>query len=361
MGAEELRADILRHRDLMAELEIRIPESVKVSIFTVIIKDIRNKYCGTYQSIIEKEIKLIASMAVDKTRETNMKFEEINEAICREPVDIDDLYEIKKYMVDSGVTIEKLKKEIDTTMRCYDIATEFEHVFSNADNDRKWFLYGAPQRTMKLMEEQVLVLEKQKELFLKEMESEQEQFNDTLELLENSVKTFGGNFNKVEDYESAALAVESVNQRLQSCIDEAKKYNQRENLTGASITDYSHLQKMVKDFQPYSNLWLTARTWNARSVEWKTGKWEDLDPEELETTFENCLKTISVTARFFNGKAGLEKIMDVATNIKTLVDEFKPVVPIAMSLRKTGMVDRHWDAISKDVGFDIRPTEDFTL
>jgi len=214
----------------------------------VIIKDIRNKYCGTYETIIEKEKKLIAAMAIDKTREVNAKFEEINDAICREPVDIEDLYEIKKFMVDSGVTIEKLKKEIDATMRCYDIATEFEHEFGNADNDRKWMLYGAPQRTMTLMEEQVLVLEKQKELFLKEMESEQEQFNDTLELLENSVKTFAGNFNKVEEFENAAAAVESVNQRLQSCIDEAKKYNLRENLTNAPITDYTHLQKMVKDF-----------------------------------------------------------------------------------------------------------------
>jgi hypothetical protein len=146
--------------DLTKELEERIPESVKVSIFTVIIKDIRNKYCGTYQTIIEKEKKLIAAMAIDKTREVNAKFEEINDAICREPVDIEDLYEIKKFMVDSGVSIEKLKKEIDATMRCYDIATEFEHEFGNADNDRKWMLYGAPQRTMTLMEEQVLVLEK---------------------------------------------------------------------------------------------------------------------------------------------------------------------------------------------------------
>jgi hypothetical protein len=137
----------------MEELQIRIPESVKVSIFTVIIKDIRNKYCGTYQQIIDKEIKLIASLAIDKTRETNMKFDEINEAICREPTDIEDLYEIKKFMVDSGVTIEKLKKEIDATMRCYEVATEFEHEFSNSDNDKKWFLYGAPQRTKAIMEE----------------------------------------------------------------------------------------------------------------------------------------------------------------------------------------------------------------
>jgi len=61
------------------ELQRRIPEAVKVSIFNVIIKDIRNNYCSKYQTIIEKEIKLIATLAIDKTYEINKKFEEINE------------------------------------------------------------------------------------------------------------------------------------------------------------------------------------------------------------------------------------------------------------------------------------------
>ena len=43
------------------------------------------------------------------------------------------------------------------------------------------------------------------------------------------------------------------------------------------------------------------------------------------------------------------------------VVDFQPVVPVALALRKTGMVDRHWDKISETVGFDIRPSEDFTL
>jgi len=47
--------------------------------------------------------------------------------------------------------------------------------------------------------------------------------------------------------------------------------------------------------------------------------------------------------------------------MKEKVDAFKPVVPLALSLRKKGMVDRHWDQISNTVGFDIRPVEGFTL
>lgn len=57
---EALRADIFRLRQLEEDLKERIPVSVVVSIFTVNCKDIRNFYIGKYQSIVEKEIKLIA-------------------------------------------------------------------------------------------------------------------------------------------------------------------------------------------------------------------------------------------------------------------------------------------------------------
>lgn len=53
--------------------------------------------------------------------------------------------------------------------------------------------------------------------------------------------------------------------------------------------------------------------------------------------------------------------MAVATAVKEKVDAFKPVVPIAVALRKDGMVDRHWDAVSSALGSDIRPIEGFTL
>ena len=47
--------------------------------------------------------------------------------------------------------------------------------------------------------------------------------------------------------------------------------------------------------------------------------------------------------------------------MKGKIDEFKPVVPLALSLRKEGMYERHWDQLSAKVGFDIRPVEGFTL
>jgi hypothetical protein len=117
-------------------------------------------------------------------------------------------------------------------MGAYDIAIDNGHEFSNVENDNKWKLYGAPQRTQQIIQNQVLVLEKQKEVFMKEMESEQEGFKDTLELLKNSIDGFANNFKSLDDYKLAAEAVESINARLQFCDEEMKKYNLRETLCG---------------------------------------------------------------------------------------------------------------------------------
>jgi hypothetical protein len=106
----------------------------------------------------------------------------------------------------------------------YDIATEFNHEFSNKENDDKWLLYGAPQRVMAVIEEQVQILEKEKERFLKEMELEQEEFMEGIESLATTVEGFAS-YDSMEKYLDNALAVESINQRLQECIEKARMYN----------------------------------------------------------------------------------------------------------------------------------------
>ena len=70
---------------------------------------------------------------------------------------------------------------------------------------------------------------------------------------------------------------------------------------------------------------------------------------------------MGTAARYFKDKASMEKIGKIAIDMKAKVDAFKPTVPVALALRKQGMQERHWDQLSTKVGFDVRPTEGFTL
>jgi dynein heavy chain len=95
--------------------------------------------------------------------------------------------------------------------------------------------------------------------------------------------------------------------------------------------------------------------------EWMNGDWHTLDANDLEIKFEEALKTINQVFRFFRDRESLKDIFEIAQNMKAQIDKFKPIVPIAVYLRKDGMADRHWKEISTKVGFEVYPSEEFSL
>jgi dynein heavy chain len=199
ISPEELRLDIERHKEKEQRLLEKIPEFVYVSMFQVNCKDIRNGYAQKYQLIVEKEIKLISYKAKDKNYELTSQFGHMEEKIKKPPTNIDELTDLKNFIKDCGPDIEKKKKEIDDCMGIYKILDDFNFESSQVDLNAKWDLFGAPQRLVKLMEERTVELDKLKEQMIKEMEMDQEDFEDMLDNLELTVGGFDAN-KRLEKY-----------------------------------------------------------------------------------------------------------------------------------------------------------------
>lgn len=75
---------------------------------------------------------------------------------------------------------------------------------------------------------------------LKKMEEDQAEFEETLDNLGITVGGFS-EYTDITKYEETAIDVESVNQRLKDCLDQARLYNSREFLVGKEQKDYSRL------------------------------------------------------------------------------------------------------------------------
>lgn len=126
-------------------------------------------------------------------------------------------------------------------MEIYGILDNFNFEFSSNDLDQKWILFGAPQKIIGVIEQQSQVLEKQREAFVKSMEAEQEEFEETLDNLGITVSGFAA-FDDLNKFEEIATDVESVNQRIQECLETSRLFNQREFLVGKEQKDYTRLQ-----------------------------------------------------------------------------------------------------------------------
>jgi dynein heavy chain, axonemal len=136
---------------------------------------------------------------------------------------------------------------------------------------------------------------------IKEMEQEQEEFDENINNLELTIGGFDTN-KKLEKYMEVAESVDNIDAKIKQCIEQASVYNARENLVNKPLTDYSKLKQLEKDFQPYSNMWKTARTWFESHKKWMSDPWEELDAPSLEDTFERCQKTINQVFRIFRDK-----------------------------------------------------------
>ena len=90
-------------------------------------------------------------------------------------------------------------------------------------------------------------LEKMKEQMIKEMEVEQEDFEEMLDNLELTVGGFDEN-KKLEKYMDIASEVDNIDDKIKDCLEAAKTFNSREYLVGKETTDYSRLQKLSKSF-----------------------------------------------------------------------------------------------------------------
>lgn len=245
-------------------------------------------------------------------------------------------------------------------MKIYDILDEFNYKFDNEDDyKKKCQVLKSPKDTFDIIERQSLYLDKTQEKLVSQMNGDQTNFEAEIAQLENTISTLS-QYQDINLNEEVAEIVKTTHKKMQDAHAKAKKFANRERLLGLAEADYSRLQQLNKEYEPFYNLWTTANDWFKNHNSWLHDPWYELNAPEMDEKMSNAIKTINKVIRYFREKEqpGILKIGEI---IKTDLDKFKPLVPLAMALRKDGMKERHWDQLSEAVGFVVRPTEDFTF
>ena len=358
---EELRDLIYEHQQKEQQLLREVPEVVVVSCFEVTCKDVRVWLSGKHASIVKMLTELIAHQVRTMNANLSEYFRELNKKLNRPPKDIDELTALMELMAQVPTEIEKKMIEIDEYLSKYRILEKFNYKFSTDDMERRWAVYGSPKKIMELIDLKQDDLEKNKAVFKEQMVEEQTEFREAIQDLENIVRSFA-QYTDISQYDEVAGMVLSVNERLDKCVAEARKFNHREGLFSMEISDYSAVFQSVKDFKPYSDLWLTIQKWENRHTHWMNDEWDTLKGEEIEEVVDSSVKTISTVSRYFKGR-DLPQIANIVDKQKAKVDDFRQYVRLAVALLKPGMADRHWKQISDKMNLDveIKPKEGFTL
>lgn len=119
-----------------------------------------------------------------------------------------------------------------------------------------------------------------------------------------------------------------MNKQLEDCQRLSQTYNNRERLLGVSVTNvgtiswdkdplarlltmkfvhvlqYAHLRNLVKNFQPFKDLWITTSDWLCWHESWLSDPLSAINPEQLEHRVTESLSIMHKSVKHFKDLPG---------------------------------------------------------
>ncbi|KAJ8943656.1 hypothetical protein NQ318_005658, partial [Aromia moschata] len=161
-----------------------------------------------------------------------------------------------------------------------------------------------------------------------------------------------------EEIHETAVDVRRVWKAMKEGQEQGQLLNQRQKLFNVQVVPFDALTKLIKEFEPYKNLWGTASDWLKMHEIWMDNPILNIDADAIELTVTDMYKMMLKLIKVF---ADIEAMQTVAIEIKNQIEEFKPMIPLIQSLRNPGMRPRHWEQFAEETGIaiDFTPTITF--
>lgn len=348
-SASEVKQEIERHLTDKETLENTLPSSIVIGPYWISTEGVKQALAKKRKALANAVIELLAKKLRKQADMVCEEFKAIARVLYDKPNSIEELSEQREYMKQIPENLKKNQELIDKAMIDYELIEEFNYNISAEDFNAKWTCIGWPHKIQLQMEATEASLDADEERFQKNLLADQNTFQDRLDSLNMAVAGFAAHTDISKAHE-VANEVRRLTKQLKECQTLASTYNNRERLFGLPVTSYDKLGRLIKDFEPFKNMWLTGSDWLKWYDSWMNDPLTTIDAEQLEQNVNNAFKTVFKCVKHFKE---IPACQEVAMEVKEKIENFKPYIPLIQGLRNPGMRSRHWEQLSKDLGFPI--------
>ncbi|KAL8563601.1 hypothetical protein ACOMHN_019339 [Nucella lapillus] len=356
-GPEEVRKAVEKLVKAMEETQVAIPPSIVIGPFLVHTEGVRQQLCKKHKALSQALLELFANELTMKAEDYCDVMKMMSRRLYDKPNTIEELVDMREWI---GTIPEKLSEHQDELEKLKEehlVLEDFWHNLSNDEFTAKWEALGWPQKIMQNVEKTMLSLEEDEERFRKLQQSDNISMEERLSAIAMQVSAMQ-TYAEIQRGHEYANEMRRVNKNLKECQQFAFTYNNRERLFGLPNTNYEKIAKLIKEFEPYRNLWITTSDWQRWQESWMNDPISGINPEEVERIVNESNKNIHKSVKFFQNTPA---VLEIATSIKRKIEEFKPHLPLLQGLRNPGMKERHWKNLSSEVGITLRPSESLTF
>ncbi|XP_054992649.1 dynein axonemal heavy chain 1 [Sorex araneus] len=357
LSAEVVREVVVTHLREKEILDNSLPSSLVIGPFYINVDNVKQSLSKKRKALATSMLDILAKNLHTEVESICENFRSISRKIYEKPNSIEELAEIREWMKGIPEKLSDLEERIRKVMEDYQVLDEFFYSLSMEDFNDKWAASNWPSKILSQIEMVCQQHIEEEEKFRKIQLMDQNNFQEKLEGLQLVVAGFSMHVDITRAHEIANEA-RRVKKQLKDCQQLAMLYNNRERIFGLPITNYDKLNRMVKDFQPYLDLWTTASDWMRWSESWMNDPLSAIDSEQLEKNVIESFKTMHKCAKQFKD---ITACQEVALDIRSRIEEFKPYIPLIQGLRNPGMRSRHWDDLSNEININVRPKANLTF
>ncbi|NWT16478.1 DYH1 protein, partial [Vireo altiloquus] len=330
-------------------LDNLLPNSITIGLFEVRIEHTRHDLSDKHKALATAMLDMLAKTLHSQVQKICEAYEAVSVKMHEKPKNIEELTELRDWLKGVPEQLAVQQQLIEEVMEDYNVMEDFLYNLTEEDFADKWTASYWPVKMS--MDSEAIRLQhiEDEERFRKMQIVDQKAFQDETDEMQLTVGGFSVQADINQAHELADDA-RSVRKKLKELQEMAVLYNNRERLFGMKVTDYSGLARMLKEFQPYYDLWTTVSDWIKWNESWMNDSLLKIESEELERNVNDSVKTMQRCVKQFKDSPDCQ---GVAMEFRDKMNDFKQYVPLIQGLRNPGMRDRHWEMLSNQIKADV--------
>lgn len=111
--------------------------------------------------------------------------------------------------------------------------------------------------------------------------------------------------------------------------------------------DFSHLQNVVRFFEPHYDLWTRIDDMMTKKNMWENSKLADIDADEVALTIKESIRSLQKLQKDFGNQASVQNILKSLQKEIKILEGWKPTVD---ALCNRALQPRHWSKIKEVSG-----------
>eukprot|EP00064_Thunnus_orientalis_P010890 superscaffoldBa00001518_g10919 len=339
----------------IASLHVTVP----LSMFCLYAGELNDDLCDHAEKLKDQ----IIMFEVEENRELNQricqKYEEITNTIRGTPETTEELVALNQYIKQtSEVTIHKLLDEIDEAT--YRLSFLLDYATLPSDDLRlNSRVFQWPNDILIELDDSKTRLATMREQAEDYLQTRITDFEQRLQDVDKDIQAFKKKeMMGIEEMKTNVGNLAQITANLEDAVTELENINKEQTLLEKGQSQFPMLQTLLADKQPYDQLWNTALNFQSMSEVWLNGPFLHLDAEKISDELDIMWRTMHKLTKSLSNLPGPCR---VAKSFKSKIDQFKQHLPILTTICNPGIKDRHWEKISRIVGFEVKPDVNSSL